>query len=266
MVKGEVDLCICPSESLISCWTSDSVTARPKAVAAVLADDTSAIVCLASSNITSLNQLDKQRYASYEGRFEMAIIKQMIINAGGKGDVIEINPPKLDCFDSVLRHEADSTWIFTGWEGLMAEQKNISLTSFPVSASGVPYGYSPLLLASNTLLQNPDVLKSFIEVTSRGFEHAVSNPGDATACLLLASKDESLTTLGVEFLTKSVTYLAAGGHYIDTTSNKWGMMTSSRWEEYVSWLLSNGLVTHRDGSPVSKAELPVSDLFTTDFL
>jgi hypothetical protein len=46
----------------------------------------------------------------------MAIIRQMIKNAGGVGDVIEVNPPKLDCFDVVLNGEADSTWVFMGWE------------------------------------------------------------------------------------------------------------------------------------------------------
>lgn len=28
----------------------------------------------------------------------MAILRQMIKNAGGKGDVVEVLPPKLDCF------------------------------------------------------------------------------------------------------------------------------------------------------------------------
>ena len=42
--------------------------------------------------------LDGKTYASYGGRFEMAILRQMIKNAGGKGDVVEVLPPKLDCF------------------------------------------------------------------------------------------------------------------------------------------------------------------------
>jgi hypothetical protein len=48
-------------------------------------------------------------YASYGGRFEMAIIRQLVKqsssgSSGGEGQqVIEKQPPKLDCFDTVLR-------------------------------------------------------------------------------------------------------------------------------------------------------------------
>ena len=64
----------------------------------MLQNDTSAITTKANANIKSMADLDGKTYASYGGRFEMAILRQMIKNAGGKGDVVEVLPPKLDCF------------------------------------------------------------------------------------------------------------------------------------------------------------------------
>ena len=40
----------------------------------------------------------------------------MIKNAGGTDPCIEILPPKLDCFETVLKGECDATWICMGWE------------------------------------------------------------------------------------------------------------------------------------------------------
>ena len=116
-MQGNNDLCIAPSESVISCWTSDAGRIKPIAIAALLQNDGSAIVTKASSGITDPSMLDGHTYASYDGRFEMNIVRQMIKNAGGKGEVIETIPKKLDCFDALLRGDVDSTWIFLAWEG-----------------------------------------------------------------------------------------------------------------------------------------------------
>ena len=47
---------------------------------------------------------------------------------------------------------ADATWIFAGWEGVLARRAGLSLNLFAPEDFGVPYGYSPVLAA------RPDVL------------------------------------------------------------------------------------------------------------
>ena len=85
IMNGDADICVAPSESLISCWTTDeSKGPKPVCVATLLQASTSAIVTLKGSGISSLAQLDATKtYASYTGRFEMNIVRQMIKNAGG---------------------------------------------------------------------------------------------------------------------------------------------------------------------------------------
>ena len=65
---------------------------RLVAVAALLQTQTSAIVTLKSSDIDSPKKLDGKRYASYEGRFEMPIVQQLIRDDGGEGLAIEVKP------------------------------------------------------------------------------------------------------------------------------------------------------------------------------
>jgi ABC-type nitrate/sulfonate/bicarbonate transport system substrate-binding protein len=152
----------------------------------------------------------------------------------------------------VLRGEAVSTWIFQGWEGLQAVRNGVELNTFPLAGSGVPYGYTPVLLAHPRFCEagsaDAEILKKFLEVSSRGYRHAAQNPAEAAEALLEASKRHpTLVALGHDFLLESARFLAAGGHYLDE-AGAWGKMDPARWEQFVEWLFANNCITARDGS------------------
>lgn len=227
-----------------------------KAVATILQRDTSAIVTLMDSGVTSLASLDKKKYASYQGRFEMAIVKQMIKSDGGSGDIIEVLPQKLDCFDAVIRNDADATWVFMAWEGIQAKRDQIELNSFSISESGVPYGYTPILLAHPKYYDGQDeskteLLKSFLKVSARAYLYASSHPEEAADALMNISNHPSLFKHGREFVLQSQKYLSDGRHYLNL-SNNWGIMESTRWSEFIDWLFENNCVSARDGSSLSR--------------
>ena len=245
-----------PSESVISSWTGDTGKVQLKAVATILQRDTSAIVTLRDSGISSLASLDKKKYASYQGRFEMAIIKEMIKSDGGSGDIIEVLPQKLDCFDALLRRDADATWIFMAWEGIQARRDHILLNEFSISQSGVPYGYTPVLLAHPKYYDGQDeskaeVLKSFLKISARAYLYASSHPEEAAEALMNISNHPSLFKHGREFVLQSQKYLSDGGHYLNS-SNNWGTMESTRWSQFVDWLFENNCIDARDGSSLSR--------------
>lgn len=270
VINGRADLCVCPSESMISCLTSDKDEARlPLCVATLLQEDASAIVCQASSGIASPALLAGRRYASYEGRFEMNIVNELVRLAGGAGPVVETTPPKLDIFDRLCagQAEAEATWIFEAWEGVMARRRCVALLSFPIKASGVPYGYSPCLLASHALCQpgaDGDLLATFLRVSERGYQLAAADPARA-ADALLASAHASLSLLGRDFLIESMGVLSAGGHLLDA-QGRWGRMDPGRWTAFVAWLLERGLVTRRGGEVVGVGEVRAERLYTNAFL
>lgn len=83
-------------------------------------------------------QLDDKRYASYGARFEGRIVQQLIRNDGGRGEFIEDAAAEhTGIFEGLQRGAADATWVFMGWEGVMAEQQGVQLRAFPFEKFGV---------------------------------------------------------------------------------------------------------------------------------
>ena len=52
-----------------------------------------------------------------------------------------------------LQGQTDATWVFLGWEGIMAQRAGFELNAFCPNDFKVPYGYSPVLVA------HPDTLR-----------------------------------------------------------------------------------------------------------
>jgi ABC-type nitrate/sulfonate/bicarbonate transport system substrate-binding protein len=96
---GVADLALCPMESILSYRTK----ANPFpliAIAAVLQEDLSAIVSLADKGFESPKSLDQKSYASYKAKYEDEIVKKMIQNDGGSGEIELLYPDKLGIWNT----------------------------------------------------------------------------------------------------------------------------------------------------------------------
>ena len=255
-----------PSETVISCHTSD--TARPQgqrivAVAALLQTQTSAIVTLKASGIESPKQLDGRKYASYEGRFEMPIVQQLIRDDGGQGTAIEVKPGEhgLGIFNTLLSKpdEYHATWVFMPWEGVIARQKGVDLNVFALD--GVPYGYTPILVGREDLLEGMrPAVESFLAATSEGYKLAAENPTDSASVVVQVAKHKGIE-LSSDMVAASARELAPA---FLTPSGEWGKMEAARWEAFTKWLSDKGIVTDRSGAPVA---VPApAKLFTNKYL
>ena len=85
---GEADLALCPTESIIS-YRRKSRPFSLLGIAAIFQQDLSAIAVQAGMDIISPKDLDGLSYASYRARYEDEIVRQLIKNDGGKGDIRE---------------------------------------------------------------------------------------------------------------------------------------------------------------------------------
>ncbi|PRY40877.1 NitT/TauT family transport system substrate-binding protein [Spirosoma oryzae] len=257
VAAGEADLAIAPSESIISFQTNN---VPMLAVAAVLARDASAIVTLKQSGLDRPSRLDGKVYASYNARYEDEIIRQLIINDGGRGQFVSHKPARLDIWHALLTNEADATWIFLPWEGVEAEQRDIQLNQFLLEDYEIPYGYSPVLAAhSDWATENADALRRFLSATAEGFAFAVRDPDEAARILFDTAAHPSLTSL--DFLEKS--QQVASGYYLDA-EGQWGVMRRDIWNTFVNWLIRNHLLNHPDGDLIQQYD--VSRLYTNDYL
>jgi ABC-type nitrate/sulfonate/bicarbonate transport system substrate-binding protein len=233
---GETDLAIAPTESLISYRTkSDPFSMR--AIAAILQEDASAIAVLKNSEVTRPKDLDEKSYASYGARYEDQIVKQMIKNDGGEGNLNLHYPNKLGIWNTLVDGTYDATWIFTAWEGVEAEQRGIELSTFKLGDYGIPYGYSPVLCASEDRIANdPGILTSFLQATKRGFEFATSRPEQAAEILKPELTEHDRQHLD---LLKSQTMI--NDFYVK--DGNWGVMESNVFDPFVDWLKANDLVS-----------------------
>ncbi|KAK4999235.1 hypothetical protein LTR66_001689 [Elasticomyces elasticus] len=257
LAQGQVDYALAPSESVLAHRFATS-PAPLRAVAAVLTKDATAIATLASSGIGSPRELDGKRYASYDARFEDHIVRSMIRNDGGKGNIEIVSPPKLGIWETIIKREADATWIFENWEGLEASMKGIELKTFKMEDYGIPYGYSPLVLINESSQPPAATTRRFLRAARKGFEFATSRPAEAAEILQTFTPPEA----SVELLRASQSWLSNGGFYV--VEDVWGKMAPTKWRAWVNWLRTEGLLKHRDGSEI--ADFSVESLFTNEFL
>lgn len=241
---SKADIALCPLESILSYRTKSSPFAL-KAIAAIYREDTSALVTLPS--ISSPRELDQKVYASYQAKYEDHMIRKMIQQDGGTGDLRIYYPPKLGIWDTLLEGSSDATWIFMPWEGVMAQQKGVDLHYFRLKDFGIPYSYSPVLATSETLLESsPELLRKFLRASAKGFHWAKSNP-DQTAKYLMEVVPE--TDRNLEFLEES--QRQASAFYLDP----WGKMDLSQIQVFLDWLYQEKLERHFIATDISTLDL-----------
>ena len=177
------DFGLCPTESLISFRTKKNPFIL-KGLMTIFQEDVSAIATVESNNILRPKHLDGRSYASYKARYEDKIVKKMIINDGGKGNLKIFYPKRLGIWNTLIENKYDSTWIFINWEGVEASKKNIDLELYKMSDFGIPYSYSPILFSSSDYINNnSNTVKKFIESSRKGYIYCYENMGEAVSIL-----------------------------------------------------------------------------------
>ncbi|MEL6524409.1 MAG: ABC transporter substrate-binding protein [Chloroflexota bacterium] len=252
---------VAPSESIISYHTLSDAHPRLVAVAALLQTDTSAIVTLKDSRIERPAQLDGKVYASYNARFEDAIVAQLIRSDGGTGEFESITPAMLGVPNTLVDGIADATWVFMAWEGIQAQRDGINFNAFALRDYDVPYGYTPTLLSHpDTLEHNAIATRAFLDATATGYEKAAQDTELATRALIDIAQHPTLKD--VSFVQASHDYIAP--FYCDK-SGQWGRMEAERWERFVQWLLANDIVKTVDDTLIDPEDLQADSLFTNAY-
>ena len=191
------DFGLCPTESLISFRTKKNPFIL-KGLMTIFQEDVSAIATVDSNNILRPKHLDGRSYASYKARYEDKIVKKMIINDGGKGNLKIFYPKRLGVWNTLIENKYDSTWIFINWEGVEASKKNIDLELYKMSDFGIPYSYSPILFSSSDYINNnSNTVKKFIESSRKGYIYCYENMDEAVSIL---NKFVPITDKGIDLI------------------------------------------------------------------
>ena len=242
---NEADLALCPTESVIS-YRTKKQPFELIAIASLLQEDISAIAVKSNSGIESPKDLDGKIYSSYQARYEDGIVKEMIKNDGGKGDLEITYPNKLGIWETLLNGKADSTWIFLNWEAIEIEDSPIDLTYFKLKDYEIPYSYSPVIAGNETVInEQPKDYEHFLEGTKKGFLYAIKNPKEAIEILKehVPEYDQKIN------LSKALKY---SSHYFGDKTT-WGILDEKRISNFLDWIKAKGL---------EESELTPSQIFT----
>ncbi|MBC7655024.1 MAG: ABC transporter substrate-binding protein [Oligoflexus sp.] len=228
------DFAIAPFETVIS-LNNKVNQVQAIAIYAILQEDLSSIVSLKKSNITSPKFLDGKTYASYKARYEDYIVKEMIKNDGGEGDLKLVYPDKLGIWNTLLNGQADATWIFDNWEGIEADGKNIQLNKFAMDKFKVPYCYSPIILTKReNLIKHKEHYSRFIKATKSGFLFVKNNIKESTSILQRSLSKYDVENINIE---KSLSYTVP--HFGNELNC--GMMEQDKVLRFLEWLVDKGL-------------------------
>lgn len=235
---GLADVAVAPFETVIS-LNNKANKVEAIAIYAILQDDLSSIVTLHQSNLSRPKQLDGKRYASYKARYEDQIVKAMIKNDGGEGTLQIDYPEKLGIWNTLLKGNADATWIFDNWEGVEAAGKQIALNSFKMEAFDIPYCYSPVLITKKEQLHlKKDLYCNFITATRNGFLYVNANTEEATDILKKYVPAYDAANINL----KASIQLTAPALGDETNCGK---MKDEKVNAFLEWLISNGLETEQ---------------------
>tara|TARA_B100001248_G_scaffold123612_1_gene92692 strand:- start:1255 stop:2145 length:891 start_codon:yes stop_codon:yes gene_type:complete len=226
---GISDFGLTPTESVISFRTKNNPF-KLIAVSALFQSDISAIVVTDDSGIKRPKDLDGKSYASYGARYEDLIVKQLIKNDGGLGDVNISYPNRLGVWDTVSNKTFDSTWIFMNWEGI--EKPNFNF--FKLSDYNIPYSYSPLIVCSEKLINTNKIdVENFLKATKKSYMYCLNNVDESIKVLYnyIPKNDKKINLRSSLNLSK---------RYFGNSRN-FGKINYNVFLKFFNWLKENGV-------------------------
>ncbi|WP_340201737.1 ABC transporter substrate-binding protein [Ascidiimonas sp. W6] len=232
---GIADFALCPTESILSYRTKKNPFPLI-AIATIFQEDLSALVVKQNKGIFTPKDLDGKTYSSYKARYEDAIVKQMIINDGGQGEINIDYPHKLGIWDTVLNDSFDATWIFLNWEGVEAASLAIPLSLFKMKDYNIPYSYSPVIATSeNAIEKNKEAYTKFLEGTKQGFLYCTENPEECVTLFkkYIPEKDQDINL----YKALEMSLSAFGNH------ETWGHIQEDVIAEFLQWIYNKKLET-----------------------
>ncbi len=222
------------------------------AVAALIQHNTSGIISRAGEGIETPKGLEGKKYATWDLEIEKATLRQVMEDDGGDFEKVELIPSTVTDEVSALESKSvDAIWIFYGWAGVACELAGLETDYFSFEEIDEVFDYYTPVLIGNTdwMEENPDLAKSFLAATAKGYEDAIENPEEAAEILCEAAPE-----LDYDLVLASQEYLK---DQYKAEVEQWGYIDPERWNAFYNWLNENGL---------TETEIPENTGFTNDYL
>ena len=248
---GEAEFGISIAEAVLPARAQDVPIVS---IATILPVNDSALMSLAEDGIEEPADLGGTTYGGYGGPLETEIINQLAECGDVDPDDVEhVEVGNVDYLAGMEANQFDTAWIFSGWDALRATEvqgADINLLRFEDYFDCIPNWYTPLFITSEDEIEDdPQLVRDFLAVTTRGYEYAIAEPDEAATLMLDAvpEMDEKLLRAAAEYHS---TRFAPGG-------DRFGLQDRSVWAAFEEFLRTAGLLDE---------EVAVDDAFTNEFV
>lgn len=244
------DFAISYQEDITFAKTSDNPL-PVKAIGTIIQHNTSGFASPKEKGIETVKDFEDKVYGGWGDPSENAIIEASMENNGADFSKLKIVTAGTEDFFIATKNNIDFEWVFEGWTNIEAKLRNFDINYIPLREldPALDY-YTPIIAASEDTINNEkEMVKKFMEATTKGYEETIANP-EESAKILLASVPEIDETLAIE----SQEYLA--DKYKDDAT-VWGEMKDSVWDNYTKYLLDRNLINK---------DMKASEAYTNEFL
>jgi ABC-type nitrate/sulfonate/bicarbonate transport system substrate-binding protein len=206
------------------------------ALAAIIQHNTSGFASPVEKEIKSPADFAGKTYGGWGSPAETAMIKALMEKYGADFNQVNmVNIGSADFFTS-MHKGIDFSWIYWGWTGIEAEQRDMDLNFIKLRDENDALDfYTPVIIASESKLKgHPELAEKFLRACSKGYEFAVKHPEEAGEILL-----KSVPDLDRDLVMASQKYLA---QEYQADAPRWGEMKQEVWQKYADFMYENKLI------------------------
>jgi len=203
------------------------------AIATLVEHNTSGILSLAEHGITRFRYLEGRTFGSWMIPLFDEMVRESIRMDGGNPDLVTFVPHMaLDNITGIQR-EFDATWVFEGWDRVMAEQLDMDVNYFALRDVNPVFNYYTPVLITHEQHVHTDMQERFLRASERGFVFAQNDPLEAANIL-----HRHVPEMSHDFLVASQKFLSQA--YFST--NRWGYIDVHRWNAFFDWMRDNEFI------------------------
>jgi putative hydroxymethylpyrimidine transport system substrate-binding protein len=209
-------------------------------VAAIVQRPLTSIVSIGSKHIRTVAQLRGKKVGDAGIPYQHAYLTTILSRAGvPASSVKEINVGS-DLVPAMLSGRVDATLgAFWNYEAIQLQRMHKHPNVIRMEQVGMPtYDELVVVARTSTIVDHPDVIRRFVQALARGYEAVRANPEAAVRNLVSANPG-----LDPKFQLASVR-ATLPAFFPSNPGNPWGWQSSSQWNAYGAWMMSQHLVTN----------------------
>ncbi len=219
------------------------------AIAAINQHNTTGYGAAADRNIKSPKDFEGKNFKSFGSQIELKLLEYVMKKNNADFSKINLISDNSTDFFTALDNGIDISWIFEGWDVVVAQDKGVDLDFFPLIDYGIDF-YTPVIISSEDYLKdNKETTKKFLRAVSKGYKYCVDNPDESAEILV-----KNVPELDINLIKKSQKYLST--KYMEGTST-WGLMSDEIWSNFTGFLLDNGIL---------EKNIDIKNAYTNEFL